>query len=335
VFRGQRRGTRPRRAGGTRRLSVATVGLLCAAAFVVVGAPSAVAKKVPPGARHERAFTTPAENSTVHAYCQPRQNHACPSTNPVWGGYVVSPESGHQMTTVSASWVQTQVTCPNPTAWTLFWTGIDGWSQIGNATVEQGGSSAQCLGGNASVDYEAWWEMYPTNDVETVFPIAVGNHLSASVVFSSADDTYTVSVTDSTSHDSFVVVCSVPDNTYTITVDMNGVMTGPTTTSFAATTPSAVLCAPGSPCQNSSAEWIVEAPGGDGGGLYPLARFKPVVFKSASAADSAGNQGSITTAGWLYSAIDLSTESGVDEADVMPLRDRGHVFRVVWNRSQL
>jgi len=294
-----------------------------------------VAKKAPHPTPTEHAYSHPGVHSTVNAFCQPKPNKPCPSNNNVWSGYVASPESGHQFTTVSASWVQTAVTCPKSDAWTLFWVGIDGWSQIGNATVEQGGSSAQCTGGGKnSVDYEAWWEMYPTNDVQTVFPIAVGDHISSSVVYSSTDRSYTVSVTDATSGMAFVVVCSVPDNTYTITISQQGVVTsGPTTTSFAATTSSAVLCALGSPCQNSSAEWIVEAPGGDSGGLYPLAHFRPVVFKSAFAADSVGHQGPITTNGWLFSALDLTTVSGTNKANVKALKKRGSSFRVVWTAA--
>ena len=325
---GLRRGTVPRRTRWGRGLSVATVGFVAAGALVVVGATPAVARKTSSPSHHQRAFTQPAENTTVNSVCQPKPNKPCPHTNNVWSGYVLSPESGHQFTTVSASWVQTAVTCPKSNAWALFWTGIDGWSQIGNATVEQGGSSAQCTG-TGPPDYEAWWEMYPTNDVQTVFPISVGDHINAQVVFSSVDDSYTVTVSDVTSGHSFFVVCSVPDNSYTITVD--GVTTGPT--SFAATTSSAVLCPVSSPCMNSSAEWVVEAPGGNNGSLYPLAHFRPLVFKSAFAADNAGDSGPITTNGWLFSAIDLATVSGIEEANVMPLKKQGTSFRVVWSRG--
>ncbi|HEY7947750.1 MAG TPA: hypothetical protein VID75_08740 [Acidimicrobiales bacterium] len=330
MFRGQRRGTSSRGRWGTQSLSWATVGFLCAGALVLSGATPAAAKKTPHRAGPERAFTIPVEKSGVHAVCQPRQNKSCPTTNTTWAGYVVSPESGHQMTTVSASWVQKPVTCPKPDAWVLFWAGIDGWSQIGNATVEQGGSSAQCNPGQP-VDYEAWWEMYPTNDVQTVFPIAVGDHISASVVFSSTDDTYTVSVADATNGHSFIVVASVPDNSYTIA--RNGGQPGQPI-SFASGQAGSVVCGPGSPCLNSSAEWIVEAPGGDGAGLYPLAHFKPTVFSSAFAADSVGDKGSITTNGWLSTALDLTTGSGTQEATVTPLSNQGHSFRVVWSRGQ-
>lgn len=329
MFRGLRREAPPRRPWGRQRLSLATVGFLCAGVLVVVGATPAAAKKAPRTGHAQTVFSHPAESSPSNSFCQPKVNKPCPQSNTVWSGYVVSPESGHQITTVSASWVQSAVTCPKPNAWVLFWTGIDGWSQIGNATVEQGGSSAQCVGGGSPVQYMAWWEMYPTNEVQTVFPIAVGDHITSSVVFSSVDRTYTVTVTDDTSGHSFVVVCSVPDNAYTITVD--GVTTGPT--SFA-DTPGAVLCSPGAPCQNSSGEWVVEAPGGNGGGLYPLAHFRPFVFKAAHAVDTAGHQGPIPTNGWLFTALDLKTVSGIDEANVKGLTNHGSSFRVVWSRSQ-
>ncbi|HXQ60272.1 MAG TPA: G1 family glutamic endopeptidase [Acidimicrobiales bacterium] len=333
MFRGLRREKPPHGGWTGRSLSWATVGFLGAGALVVAGATPAMAQRAPHRAGPERAFTAPARSATRNTVCQPRPNKPCPTNNPTWSGYVVSPEAGHQMTTVSASWVQTAVTCPKPDAWTLFWVGFDGWDQIGTPTVEQGGSSAQCNSGQG-VDYEAWWEMYPTNDVQTVFPISVGDHINSSVTFSSTDDSYTVSVTDTSTHPekSFIVVASVTDNSYTIA--LNG---GPASqpTSFAGGQSGGVLCSPGAPCLNSSAEWVVEAPAGDGGGLYPLARFRPTVFSSASAADDQGDEGSITANGWLSTALDLASVSGTMEATVTQLKNQGRSFRVVWSRAQL
>ena len=333
VFRGLRR-RRPRRGGSTgRSLSWATAGFLGAGVVIVAGATPAAAQRASHRAGAERVFTSPARNATRNTFCQPKPNRPCPTNNTTWSGYVVSPESGHQMTTVSASWVQTAVSCPKPNAWTLFWDGFDGWNEIGTPTVEQGGSSAQCNSGQG-VDYEAWWEMYPTNDVQTVFPISVGDHITSSVTFSSTDDSYTVSVTDTstTPHKSFVVVASVTGNSYTIA--LNGGVASPPT-SFSGGQYGGVLCSPGAPCRNSSAEWVVEAPAGDGGGLYPLARFRPTVFTSASATDDQGDQGSITANGWLSTALDLTTVSGTTEATVTALKNQGHSFRVKWSPAQL
>jgi hypothetical protein len=246
---------------------------------------------------------------------------------------------------VSANWIQPTVLCQpktRPNTWALFWVGIDGWSSFDGQTVEQGGSQAQCIGNSMHPVYSVWWEMYPTNEISTGFPIAAGDEISSQVVYSSAADTYTVTVDDMTSGQTMVVVCStlaaaINPNTYTVTVD--GVTTGPT--SF--TTPQstgAVLCGYGSPCENASAEWVVEAPGGDpdpdgNGTLYPLAHFRPVTFKSANAQDSAGHSGPIIdTSVWSTTAVDLTSTSDTHLASVLQLKDKDTEFRDVWDPGQ-
>jgi hypothetical protein len=257
------------------------------------------------------------------AVCQPTKR-ICPHTNNVWSGYVLTPIPGHPFTSVSASWIQRPATCPSPNAWALFWVGLDGWSSFGSQTVEQGGTSAQCVGGKPQ--YDVWWEMFPTNSVQLAFPIAVGDQINASVVFSSPDSTYTITVDDVTPpKKSLVVVSDISANTYTVTV--NGVTTGPTSYS-----PSTV-CSVGMPCQNTSAEWVVEAPGGNGspGTLYPLARFKPVTFTSAAAQNDQGHQGSISDTAWQATALDLTTTAGKYLASVGQLKRAGTAFRDVRN----
>jgi len=100
--------------------------------------------------------------------------------------------------------------------------------------VEQDGTLAQCYHGSAY--YYTWWEMYPTNSIQTVgTAVRPGDSISASVVRSGS--TYTLKVTDSTrSGDSFSTSQSC------------------------------------SGCANSSAEWIAEAPSGRQG-ILPLANF--------------------------------------------------------------
>jgi hypothetical protein len=300
--------------------------------LIATGAtPAAAAKKSAPTPSTIPAFTGPAHRATVNGFCQPTVNRPCPTSNTAWSGYVLTQNSNHPFTTVSGSWVQPAVTCPKPNAWVLSWVGIDGWSNPeagGSGTVEQGGTSVQCVSGVPQ--YQAWWEMYPANDVQTSYTVHVGDHMSASVVFSTVDRTYTVTVTDRTTGDSLVVVCSVPTNSYTVTVD--GVTTGPT--SFATPTHNVTLCGSGSTCLNASAEWIVEAPGGNGSGLYPLAHFRPVTFKSAFAQDNAGDQGSITAPAWRATALDLVNSTGVKKATVTALKKQGSSFRIKWAAGQ-
>jgi hypothetical protein len=309
-----------------------------------VGTTPAVAKAVPHAARSKTGFSHPAGNERANAFCQPTPKVLCPTTNDVWSGYALTPLQDRQFTSVSASWTQPKAICTPKTnpggSWTLFWVGLDGWNSFEGQTVEQGGSYAQCIGngtgGSKSPVYDVWWEMYPTNLVTYAFQISAGDQITASVVFSSTADTYTVTVDDTTSGQSVVVVCATNaaatnPNTYTITLD--GVTTGPT--SFASPDDqSAVLCGYGNPCPNASAEWVVEAPGGDtsgaNGDLYPLARYRPILFKSAHASDSAGDTGPILDSAWATEAVNLTNMGGLHLASVTGLRKGDTEFRDIW-----
>jgi hypothetical protein len=323
VLRAQRRRTTPPHEGGRRTLSAIALALLATASTVLaVGTTPAVARSAPHHARPPVVYTHPAEST------RPGTTHT--TTNNIWSGYVVTPAGGHQFASVSSTWVQKRVKCQVPDAWVLFWVGLDGWSSYDSSTVEQGGSSAECV--NGVPQYEAWWEMYPTNSVQTTFPIAVGDTIESTVAYSATASTYTITVDDETSGNSLTAVSATPEaatnpNTYTVTVD--GVTTGPV--SYAPAT----VCSLNAQCENSSAEFVVEAPGGDGNaaGLYPLAHFRPFVFTLASVEDSAGDQGPISGADWQYTGVDMTSNSDVPEADVMPLRKRGTRFRVVWLSS--
>jgi hypothetical protein len=332
VFRGLRRETSSRQTRWKRGVSlIALIAVMSGSAVVVVGATPAVAHGSRQGAHSQVADTHSVENSGMLPSCVPTPSKPCPEANSVWSGYVVTPLSGGQFTSVSAKWVQTRASCgPGRDAWALFWAGLDG---IRSMTVEQGGSEAQCV--NGTPQYYAWWEMYPTNDVQPAFPVAVGDHISASVVYSSAADTYTVTVDDTTSGQSVVVVCwtnasAVNPNMYTISLD-GGPPNGPTSfPPFGNQT--GILCGSGNPCENASAEWVVEAPGGDSsrsGGLYPLAHFRPVTFQSANAVDASGDNGSISDPAWQHMGYDLTSTSGETLAVVSQLRGAGSRFRDV------
>jgi hypothetical protein len=311
---------------------------LVIAAVIATGASStasAVARNVPRHIRVPVAFSHPVGTAEIRGGCYPGTTQPCPSTNALWSGYVLSPFDGHTFTSVSASWVQPKVTCPVSNAWTLFWDGIDGYTYYGDSgTVEQGGTSAQCIPGQP-VQYEAWWEMYPTNAVTPEFPINVGDHINASVVYSSTAFTYTITVDDLTTSESLDVVVGTSEaataiaNTYTVTINQeneNPLTTGPT--SFAPGT----VCSTATPCDNTSAEFVVEAPGDNGtpDALYPLAKYRRVVFQGTTAGDSSGNGGSITNNAWQYTALDLLGTDHVDEAIVNPVHGNGTRFRDMW-----
>jgi hypothetical protein len=157
-------------------------------------------------------------------------------------------------------------------------------------TVEQDGTLAECYLRTAY--YYTWWEMYPTNDIQVVGEtLEPGDSISASVVRSG--DSYTLSVTDSTrSGDSFTTTQS---------------------------------CS----CDNSSAEWIAEAPSGSSG-VYPLAHFS--TFSLSNATVSAGSS-SGTISSFTDDEITMVDDSGRVEAQPGALNSSGNAFSVTWERS--
>jgi Peptidase A4 family len=92
-----------------------------------------------------------------------------------WSGYAVT---GSTFTTAQASWIQNAATCSSGDGETDMspWVGIDGFS---SSTVEQTGSSADCDG--SSVDYYAWYEMYPANVVIINQPVQAGDKFTGTV----------------------------------------------------------------------------------------------------------------------------------------------------------
>ena len=60
-----------------------------------------------------------------------------------------------------------------------FWDGLDGYN---SGSVEQTGTIGYCSG--ATAKYYAWYEMYPAGSVVYSQPVAPGDEISASVVYS-------------------------------------------------------------------------------------------------------------------------------------------------------
>lgn len=137
-----------------------------------------------------------------------------------WSGYVDSSPTTGDFTQVNGGWKVPKVTCTPEDQLVINWVGMDGWS---DGNVEQAGTMEWCFKGTAS--YYTWWEMYPTNSVQTVgTTVAPGDAITASVTRSAQN--YTLSVTDATH----------------------------TANSFSTTQ----ACASG--CNDTSVEWIAERP---------------------------------------------------------------------------
>lgn len=108
-----------------------------------------------------------------------------------WSGYAVT---GGTFTTATASWIQNAASCTSGDGETDMspWVGLDGFS---SSTVEQTGSSADCDG--SSVDYYAWYEMYPANVVVINKTVKAGDSFTGTVTHTSGTK-YTLTLTDHT-----------------------------------------------------------------------------------------------------------------------------------------
>jgi hypothetical protein len=214
-------------------------------------------------------------------------------TSPNWSGYVAAAtaSTGGGFDQVGAQWTEPRVSCSAKEAWTLFWVGFDGWP-ASDQSVEQGGTSAQCVDGVPR--YRAFYEMWPSTAVTTLFPVAAGDRITSSVVYSSASKLYLISVTDDTSGQSVTESLS---------------------------------CAADRPCGRQSAEWVAESPSHFGtDDFFPLARYGDVTFTSATATDDLGHSGSIADPQWSDTGIERVAGGNRVVASVSTLVDGGGSF---------
>lgn len=157
-----------------------------------------------------------------------------------WSGYAVV---GTSFTSAAGSWIVPAVNCSGVRGdqYSAFWVGLDGYS---SSTVEQTGTLSDCTGRSSS--YNAWYEFYPQGlIIINSLQIRPGDHMSASVVYNSSNQKFTVSITDETTGRSYSKSAAV------------------------------------SGASRSSAEWIAEAPCcTNSGGILPLSDFGTVAFGS-------------------------------------------------------
>jgi len=211
------------------------------------------------------------------------------STN--WSGYVA--QSAKKFKTVSTTYVQPAVTCTKNEALAAFWDGLDGYEER-SETVEQDGTLAYCNG--KTPEYAAWWEMYPTNDVQPTFDVAPGNTITASVTF--AQRNFTMTVRDVTTGASYTSV---------------------------------QRCGKGSKCLRSSAEWIVERPSYETGLAY-LPDWGTLTLGSDSASTS---KKVLAISSFTNTALDMVNEAGTKLlATVGPLGSGGSSFSDTWDAAE-
>ena len=262
---------------------------------MAVGAGTASAAHSPVNARAAALAALKHLKIGQHAINQPLPGHsvrvkgASVSTN--WAGYADTNTSG-TYSKVTGSWTEPKGTCGSGQSFAAFWTGIDGFS---SGTVEQDGTLIQCAGGTAT--YFSWWEMYPTNNIQTVSTaVRPGDHITSSVTRSGTK--YTLTLTDSTH----------PAASFS-------------TTQTCAATPK---------CVDSSAEWIAEAPSNSSGQVLPLANFGSWTLTDATV--TAGTR-SGTISSFPRAKITMVNNSGQVKAQSGPLNSAGNQFKVTWKRS--
>jgi hypothetical protein len=215
---------------------------------------------------------------------------ASASTN--WAGYAVS---GATFTDVKGTWVQPAVTCATSgSTYAAFWVGLGGFNGTGNGGLEQTGTEADCVGGQAS--YHAWYEILPDGSVNVPIIVSAGDTMSAEV---SIDGTAaTLTIADVTTN-----------QTFTTTV-----------------TPTVL--------DTSSAEWIAEAPSrcfGEHCLPLQLANFGTAQFNGSSTTAN-GHVGTISDATWSATSIELGGDAGA--AVPAALSPDGSGFAVAFTQPQ-
>lgn len=212
------------------------------------------------------------------------------STN--WSGYAGTTGT---YTSVSATWTQPKGTCSSGDQYAAFWVGLDGYS---SSTVEQTGTEVDCDGRTA--EYYAWYEAYPAASMEyspTTYPVKAGDVFNASVVYSTTNNDFVLTLTDTS---------ETPNWTATTTVTV-------------------------AKAQRSSAEVIAEAPCCTFfGGILPLTDFGTVNFSNAMA-----NGADLGAASGL-TAITMVDNFGRDKDTVSALTPSGvtgTAFSCTWKAS--
>jgi Peptidase A4 family len=186
-----------------------------------------------------------------------------------WSGYAVH-RSGVTFAKVLGSWTQPAGACtPGNTGYSSIWVGIGGYSANSSA-LEQVGTELDCSATGAAVS-SAWYELVPAASQTTRLKIDPGDRIRASVVISGR--IVRLTLTDLTRRRGFTKVLHA------------------------------------SALDQTSAEWIVEAPsicnGGNNCQTLPLADFGSARFTGALTTSTTGHAGTISDRRWGSTRIQL------------------------------
>jgi hypothetical protein len=190
-----------------------------------------------------------------------------------WAGYAAigTDETPVTFTDVTGTWVQPKVTCvAGRSDATAFWVGLGGDSEASQA-LEQLGTGAECDRGSSTPKYDAWWEIVPAASVPIHLKINPGDRVTAAVLVNG--QTVTMSLKNVTRHTRYA---------RTVTEKQ--------------------------PLDQSSAEWIAEAPSSCTSNgrcrAVPLTQFGTVTFTNAAAIGNA-HPGTISDPTWIATPIEL------------------------------
>src|SRR5450755_222882 len=196
--------------------------------------------------------------------------HVRGTTSHNWSGYVNT--DSNTFTFIEANWTEPSYKCDGSSSESaVIWVGLDGFN---SSTVEQGGTIAICNGKNQGTHF-AWWEMFPHNSVQEVFPVKVGDKMFASVTYKAGiAKPFNIFVKDTTSG---------------VSLSMNE------------------TCSSG--CMRNSAEWIVETPS-FGSQIAFLPKFKPIALTGGFSSVGAAQTPLVDIAGFPHQAITMFGASG-------------------------
>lgn len=188
-----------------------------------------------------------------------------------WAGYAVH-RSGVSFDRVVGSWTQPAAACTaGDPTYSSLWVGLGGYSTSSSA-LEQIGTEEDCTAQGTAVA-SAWYELVPAPSRTVALKLVAGDRMRAVVAISGR--LVTLTLADLTSH-----------RTFTRTIRT-------------------------SPLDQTSAEWIMEAPSVCAGSTdcttLPLAAFGTATFTAASARSTAGHTGTISDRHWGASEISMVT----------------------------
>jgi len=231
-----------------------------------------------------------------------------------WGGYGLTAKTNGTITEAFGEWFVPTIKCTKDTpSLEDAWVGIDG---LTDGTVEQLGTYAYCTSNGATPSYYDWFEFYPYESIQSVYPVGAGDLINAYVLYnpyagSGGLGTYTLVLNDLSDFTSNFAVTGAPD-----------------------------ICNTGGACEtgvDNSAECISESLADQG---YYLPDFHSVKFYSCDATVNghwAGIGGIPTSDGvaHVYAITTLGYISGLTQQTVSKLSTydyKDDSFTITWKR---